>query len=101
MTIPSHLINQRNNFGIRRERINKRFGVNLMSFAFKSYYHAFLFHAAKIKRFLKIKQYFSINKISCLSATADEVFEWWISNESANKYFQNLRFQRKIEFKDE
>ena len=34
-------------------------------------------------------------------ATADEVFDWWISNDSADKYFQNLRFQRKIEFEDD
>jgi len=32
------------------------------------------------------------------NATTDEIFDWWISNESYNKYFLNLRKQLKIEF---
>jgi len=35
------------------------------------------------------------------SANVDEIFDWWISNQSLDKYFQNLRFQRNIEFEDE
>jgi phosphoadenosine phosphosulfate reductase len=31
-------------------------------------------------------------------ATADELFDWWVSNESYDKYFGNLRIQQKIEF---
>ena len=33
------------------------------------------------------------------NASADEVFDWWISNRSANEFFENLRRQLKIEFK--
>jgi hypothetical protein len=32
------------------------------------------------------------------NATADELFDWRVSNESHDKYFENLRMQRKIEF---
>jgi phosphoadenosine phosphosulfate reductase len=32
------------------------------------------------------------------NATADEMFDWWISNDSADKYFQNLRNQAKIKW---
>jgi phosphoadenosine phosphosulfate reductase len=32
------------------------------------------------------------------NATADEVFDWWISNKSMNEYFENLRRQTKIDF---
>jgi phosphoadenosine phosphosulfate reductase len=32
------------------------------------------------------------------NATADEVFDWWISNKSANEYFAMLRKQTKINF---
>jgi phosphoadenosine phosphosulfate reductase len=32
------------------------------------------------------------------NATADEIFDWWVSNESLNNYFRKLRTQIKIEF---
>jgi phosphoadenosine phosphosulfate reductase len=32
-------------------------------------------------------------------ATAGEVFDWWISNQSADRYFADLRGQTKIDFK--
>ena len=32
------------------------------------------------------------------NATADEIFDWWISNKSLNDYFLNLRKQLKIDF---
>jgi len=80
-----------NNDLIISKRINKGLRIDMMSFPIVLYCKTFLFHAAKIERFLKIKY----------NATADEVFDWWISNDSADKYFQNLRFQRKIEFEDE
>lgn len=34
------------------------------------------------------------------SATADEVFNWWVSNTPAKEFFGMLRFQRKIDFND-
>ena len=33
------------------------------------------------------------------NATADEVFDWWVSNKNAAVYFKNLRSQLKIDFK--
>jgi phosphoadenosine phosphosulfate reductase len=32
------------------------------------------------------------------NATADELFDWWVSNQSYDMFFGNLRTQRKIEF---
>jgi phosphoadenosine phosphosulfate reductase len=32
------------------------------------------------------------------NANADEIFDWWCSNQSYDMYFLNLRIQRKIEF---
>ena len=32
------------------------------------------------------------------SATADEIFDWWISNKGYNEYFENLRKQTKIKW---
>ncbi|MDR0304982.1 MAG: hypothetical protein LBH98_09510 [Chitinispirillales bacterium] len=32
------------------------------------------------------------------NATADELFEWWISNQSYDKFFGNLRLQTKLDF---
>ena len=32
------------------------------------------------------------------NATADELFDWWVSNMSYDAYFENLRVQRKINF---
>jgi phosphoadenosine phosphosulfate reductase len=32
------------------------------------------------------------------NATADEMFDWWVSNLSQDTYFRNLRTQLKIEF---
>lgn len=29
-------------------------------------------------------------------ATADEIFDWWVSNQPANKYFGMLRSQLKL-----
>lgn len=34
------------------------------------------------------------------SATADEVFNWWVSNTSTKEFFGMLRFQRTIDFND-
>jgi len=34
------------------------------------------------------------------NATADELFDWWVSNQSNDMFFWNLRKQRKIEFKE-
>jgi phosphoadenosine phosphosulfate reductase len=31
-------------------------------------------------------------------ATADELFDWWVSNESYDRYFENLRKQERIKF---
>lgn len=33
-------------------------------------------------------------------ATADEIFNWWVSNTSAKEFFGMLRFQRTIDFND-
>jgi phosphoadenosine phosphosulfate reductase len=33
------------------------------------------------------------------NATADEIFDWWVSNRGFREYFENLRRQTKIEFK--
>jgi phosphoadenosine phosphosulfate reductase len=33
------------------------------------------------------------------NATADEVFDWWVSNKGFDEYFENLRRQAKIDFK--
>jgi phosphoadenosine phosphosulfate reductase len=32
------------------------------------------------------------------NATTDELFDWWVSNQSYDHFFKNLRIQRKIEF---
>jgi phosphoadenosine phosphosulfate reductase len=32
------------------------------------------------------------------NATADEIFDWWVSNESYDMYFENLRKQGRIKF---
>ena len=32
------------------------------------------------------------------NATADEIFDWWLSNKSACEYFENMRRQTKIAF---
>ena len=34
------------------------------------------------------------------NATADELFDWWVSNQSYDTFFGNLRIQRKIEFEN-
>jgi phosphoadenosine phosphosulfate reductase len=31
-------------------------------------------------------------------ATTDELFDWWVSNQSYDTFFENLRIQRKINF---
>lgn len=31
-------------------------------------------------------------------ATADEIFDWWVSNLPADQYFATLRLQQKIDF---
>ncbi|MDR3132996.1 MAG: phosphoadenosine phosphosulfate reductase, partial [Prevotellaceae bacterium] len=38
------------------------------------------------------------NYFNNYNATADEVFDWWISNKGAAEYFENLRRQTKINF---
>ena len=35
------------------------------------------------------------------NATADEIFDWWVSKQSYNIFFENLRIQGKIEFEFE
>jgi phosphoadenosine phosphosulfate reductase len=44
----------------------------------------------------KYKKYSAFNEYN---ATADEIFDWWVSNRGFREYFENLRRQTKIEFK--
>jgi phosphoadenosine phosphosulfate reductase len=46
-------------------------------------------------------QYLIENNSYCnrYNANADEIFDWWVSNKGFNEYFENLRKQKKIDFK--
>ena len=47
----------------------------------------------RIQELIDTNSYFSN-----YDATADEIFDWWVSNTSAKKYFGMIRHQRNIEF---
>jgi phosphoadenosine phosphosulfate reductase len=55
----------------------------------------------KIEKAIKKSIQYLIDKNNYMNkfgATADEIFDWWVSNESTKKYFGMLRNQLKIEF---
>jgi phosphoadenosine phosphosulfate reductase len=54
-----------------------------------------------VERTIKKSIQFLIDKYNYTNrynATADEVFDWWVSNKSIDEYFENLRRQAKIDF---
>ena len=55
----------------------------------------------KVEHTIKKSIQYLIDKIGYgnrYNATSDELFNWWVGNDSYNKYFLNLRKQGKIEF---